>query len=108
MIVAMAMPLIEKTGMLLAQSTPTEFDVDTFSGELRAIPGVEGMHNLRVWRLYEERTVASVHVALSEETSCTASLPAIGRHFMTHGVIDLTVEACLDETRCRSKENPEE
>ncbi|GFF55116.1 metal ion resistance protein/transporter (Zrc1), putative [Aspergillus udagawae] len=48
-------------------SVPLGVDPDDVKHDLEAIPGVESVHELHIWRLNQEKTLASVHLAVSDE-----------------------------------------
>ncbi|GIK03828.1 hypothetical protein Aspvir_007903 [Aspergillus viridinutans] len=62
-----SLPLVRKSGTILLQSVPLGVDPEDVKHDLEAIPGVESVHELHIWRLNQEKTLASVHLAVSDE-----------------------------------------
>ncbi|KAH3447692.1 hypothetical protein KXW39_003452 [Aspergillus fumigatus] len=54
-------------GTILLQSVPLGVDPEDVKHDLEAIPGVESVHELHIWRLNQEKALASVHLAVSDE-----------------------------------------
>lgn len=92
LIMAVAMPLIKRTGLVLMDCIPPGLCPDQLESEIRALPGVGEVHTLRVWQLNETETLASVHFVLSDATSGTAVRHAIRRCLKNHGIDSMTVE----------------
>ncbi|KAK9638178.1 hypothetical protein HCH54_009041 [Aspergillus fumigatus] len=77
-----SLPLVRKSGTILLQSVPLGVDPEDVKHDLEAvsidagyvstkltrfkIPGVESVHELHIWRLNQEKALASVHLAVSE------------------------------------------
>ncbi|GFF40683.1 metal ion resistance protein/transporter (Zrc1), putative [Aspergillus udagawae] len=59
--------LVRKSGTILLQSVPLGVDPEDVKHDLEAIPGVESVHELHIWRLNQEKALASVHLAVSDE-----------------------------------------
>ncbi|KAF2666602.1 cation diffusion facilitator family metal ion transporter [Microthyrium microscopicum] len=66
MILLSSLPLVKKTGHILLQSPPTGLDVDDIKHDLEAIPGIKSVHELHVWRLNQQKSLASAHVILED------------------------------------------
>ncbi|KAF7179305.1 hypothetical protein CNMCM7691_008238 [Aspergillus felis] len=62
-----SLPLVRKTGAILLQSAPLGVDPEDVKHDLEAIPGVESVHELHIWQLNQEKALASVHLAVSDE-----------------------------------------
>ncbi|KAL8298535.1 hypothetical protein RB600_003181 [Gaeumannomyces tritici] len=70
-ILVTAVPLVRKSGEILLQSVPDNVDPDDVIHDLEKIPGVQSVHELRIWRLDQRETVASVHIMVEDEDICT-------------------------------------
>lgn len=81
MIFCSALPLTRESGHILLGSIPPDFKLADLTHSLKAIPGVVSVHELRVWRLNQDETIASAHVVVSplssENTSPRSSSPPI-------------------------------
>lgn len=53
-----------RSGMVLLQSTPTSFSIERIAAELKRLPGVARLDELRIWQLNEEQSIASVKIIL--------------------------------------------
>jgi cobalt-zinc-cadmium efflux system protein len=60
---------------ILVQAAPPGMDMDEVQGELAALAGVVGVHDLHVWTLTSDMEVASAHIVVAAGTD-------------THGVLD--------------------
>ncbi|KAL8382815.1 hypothetical protein RB595_006544 [Gaeumannomyces hyphopodioides] len=69
-ILVTAVPLVRKSGEILLQSAPDNVDPDDVIHDLEKIPGVQSVHELRIWRLDQRETVASVHIVVEDEDFC--------------------------------------
>lgn len=92
MILLSSIPLVKNSGKILMQSAPRGVDFDDVKHDLEKIPGIESVHELHIWRLDQQKAIASAHVVVSEdnvtsfmETSKTVKecLHAYGVHSMT-------------------------
>lgn len=110
MIFLTAVPLTRRSGAILLQTAPAgivledvkhdiervsflfSFYIDFLAAKQRQIPGVESVHELHIWRLNQEKVVASAHIVI-ERTTVTGfmdrakvimeCLHAYGVHFAT-------------------------
>ncbi|GAM35816.1 cation diffusion facilitator family metal ion transporter [Talaromyces pinophilus] len=67
-ILTTSVPLVRNSGRILLESVPSGINLDDVRHDLETIPGVLSVHELHVWRLNQEKALASVHVAISNET----------------------------------------
>lgn len=54
---------------ILTQASPGHVDVDALTGDLSALPGVTGVHDLHVWTLTTGMDVATVHLECEGSSS---------------------------------------
>ncbi len=54
---------------ILLEKTPDNIDVASFRAEVEKIEGVKDMHHLHIWSLDGEKTMATVHIKLSENSN---------------------------------------
>lgn len=92
LIVGISIPLIRRSGMLLAESTPEMFKQDQLFHKLLAVPGVVMVHKMKVWRLNEQQTIASAHVLLNDEKPWIEVREAVRGCFYMHGIDIVTIE----------------
>ncbi|KAJ5175365.1 uncharacterized protein N7482_001242 [Penicillium canariense] len=68
MIFLSSIPLVRTTGLILLESAPNEVDLNDVQHDLEKVPGVHSIHELHIWRLNQRKTIASVHVVVSESS----------------------------------------
>ncbi|BCR87098.1 putative di-, tri-valent inorganic cation transporter [Aspergillus chevalieri] len=68
MIILTSLPLMRHSGHILLESLPNGVSVDDVRHDLELIPGVLAIHELHIWRLNQQKVLASVHVVVSERT----------------------------------------
>ncbi|GAB7356016.1 hypothetical protein MBLNU459_g6637t1 [Dothideomycetes sp. NU459] len=73
MISSSAIPLIRKSGHILLGSAPPTLKVAELTRALKEIPGLVSVHELRVWRLNQDETIASAHIVVSPPSSPDAT-----------------------------------
>ncbi|KAF2868191.1 cation efflux protein [Massariosphaeria phaeospora] len=67
MILLTALPLTKRSGTILLESAPPGVNLAHVQHDLEALPGVQSVHELHVWRLDQRKAIASAHVVVSEE-----------------------------------------
>ena len=75
---------------ILTQASPADVDVDALTGDLSALPGVTGVHDLHVWTLTTGMDVATVH--LECEGSSSMVLDRARSLLSTYGLDHATVQ----------------
>jgi zinc transporter 1 len=68
MILGTSIPLIKSSGRILLQSGPAGVDLTHVKDDLQALPGVSSVHDLHIWRLNEQKTIATAHVVTEDDT----------------------------------------
>ncbi|KAK0641599.1 cation efflux protein [Cercophora newfieldiana] len=66
MILISAMPLLRRSGAILLQGAPSTVDASEIQEDLEMIPGIASVHELHIWQLDENKTVASAHLVFSD------------------------------------------
>ncbi|VBB83954.1 Putative Inorganic ion transporter [Podospora comata] len=61
-----AIPILRESGTILLQSAPAGVILVDIKHDIMKIPGVLAVHELHVWRLNEEKSIASAHVVVSD------------------------------------------
>jgi len=67
LLLAGAVPLVTAAARILLQVAPPGVDVADVERRIKSVKGVRGVHDLHVWQLDGNRTVASVHVAVADD-----------------------------------------
>ncbi|KAI5921271.1 cation efflux protein [Camillea tinctor] len=65
MILLSSIPLVKNSGRILMQTAPRGVDLDDVKHDLEKIPGIESVHELHIWRLDQQKAIASAHVVVS-------------------------------------------
>ncbi|OAA47590.1 cation efflux system protein czcD [Metarhizium rileyi] len=68
MIFLTAIPLTKSSGSILLQIAPRGMDLEDVKHDIEMIPGIESVHELHIWRLDQQKVVASVHVVIHDGT----------------------------------------
>ena len=96
--------LLRTSGDVLLESTPRGVDIAEVEAKIRAVDGVEAVHDLHVWSLSSEVRALSAHVIVEghpslEEAQAVAThvKAAISQPFsIAHATIELECEGCVD------------
>lgn len=67
MIFISAIPLTRNSGAILLQSAPRGVEIEDVKHDLEQIPGIESVHELHIWRLDQQKAIASAHVVVSDQ-----------------------------------------
>ena len=89
-VVPRAIKLAGSALRILTQASPADVDVDALTGDLSALPGVTGVHDLHVWTLTTGLDVATVH--LECEGSSSMVLDRARSLLSTYGLDHATVQ----------------
>lgn len=68
MILGTSIPLIKSSGRILLQSGPLGVDIAEVKQDLQELPGVSSVHELHIWRLNQQKTIASAHVVTEDDS----------------------------------------
>jgi len=66
LIMLSSLPLVKNSGSILLESVPLGVNLDDVKHDLEKIPGVTSLHELHVWRLSQNKAIASAHIVTSE------------------------------------------
>ncbi|KAJ1543325.1 hypothetical protein HK405_009363, partial [Cladochytrium tenue] len=69
LIVWSTVPLVKSAAFILLQGVPASVQIDRLRQEIRMLPGILDVHEFHVWGLSDFKSVASVHILVSEPTS---------------------------------------
>ena len=73
-ILSMSVGMFKRTAAILMDNTPPELDLDAVVTEMRATPGVLGVHHLHVWELDEKEVALEAHVVMDEPLDVLAMI----------------------------------
>ncbi|MDX9991043.1 MAG: cation diffusion facilitator family transporter [Anaerolineales bacterium] len=86
---------------ILLESTPSDIDMEKMLDEIRAVPGVESVHDLHVWSITENMRMLSAHiVAADQPISAGAGIQAAIRQLLAehyqieHATLQLECACC--------------
>ncbi|CAK7228132.1 hypothetical protein SBRCBS47491_006800 [Sporothrix bragantina] len=68
MILLSSIPLVKNSGTILMESAPRGVDIQDVKHDLEKIDGIESVHELHIWRLDQQKAIASAHVVVSDQT----------------------------------------
>lgn len=86
---------------ILLESTPADVNVNQLLDDLKAIPGVEGVHDLHVWSITENMRMLSAHIVTTDQPiSAGAALQKqikqvlAERYHIEHATLQLECACC--------------
>ncbi|KAJ5964555.1 uncharacterized protein N7479_004431 [Penicillium vulpinum] len=99
LIILSSFPLMRRAGMILLESVPTGVEMCDVKHDLERIKGVSSIHELHIWRLNQQKTLASVHVVVSENSveEFMKTAQVINECFHAYGIHSITLQPELEE-----------
>ncbi|KAF2672911.1 cation efflux family protein [Microthyrium microscopicum] len=94
MILLSALPLVRNSGSILLESVPLGVDIDDIQYDLEKVEGVVSIHELHVWRLSQDKALASAHVLTSDDslTSFMNQARLINQCLHAYGIHSTTLQ----------------
>ncbi|KAJ5397723.1 hypothetical protein N7509_005836 [Penicillium cosmopolitanum] len=94
MIMISSIPLIRRSGHILLESAPIGLDLNDVQHDLEKVPGVHSIHELHIWRLNQQKTLASVHVVVSDPSvsGFLKTAKTINECFHAYGIHSATLQ----------------
>lgn len=100
-----ALRLLKSTADVLLESTPAGLDVEELASEIRAVPGVEDVHDLHVWGLTAEMRMMTAHVLVAghptleeaQGVGVEVKRRVAATHDIRHATLELECEGCVDD-----------
>ncbi|KAL4892357.1 cation diffusion facilitator family metal ion transporter [Aspergillus ambiguus] len=94
MIMLSSIPLVRNSGMILLQSAPNDVDPTLVQMDLEKIPGILAVHELHIWRLNQQKTLASVHIVMAAGPApdWAGLTRAVNECFHTYGIHSATLQ----------------
>jgi len=94
MIFFSSIPLVKKSGLILLESAPSGVKPQDIKHDIEKLDGVIAVHELHVWRLNQQKTLASAHITVSETQ--LKSFQALARSatecFHAYGIHGVTLQ----------------
>ena len=84
-------PIFKECTRILMEGSPRSKDLQIISEDIKRIPGVVALLELRVWNINESKAVLTAKVAVLD-TRAPAVLPAIKQVCREHRIFHSTVE----------------
>lgn len=86
--------LVKRSGIMLMGSVPSNVQLEDVKHDLEKIPGIQSVHELHIWRLNQQKTLASVHIVTSEKTlsSFAGIARIINECFHAYGIHSATLQ----------------
>ncbi|KAJ5748023.1 uncharacterized protein N7511_009719 [Penicillium nucicola] len=99
LILLSSMPIMRQAGLILLECVPTGVDMGDVTHDLERIPGVHSIHELHIWRLNQQKTLASVHVVVSENSveDFMRIARVINECFHAYGIHSVTLQPELSD-----------
>lgn len=85
-------PLLKESALILLQTVPKQIDIKHLVKELRAVEGVEEVHELHVWQLAGSRIIATAHIKCEDPASYMQVAKTIKDVFHNHGIHATTIQ----------------
>ncbi len=91
---------------ILAESAPSSVDVDAVRGDLEAVRGVTGVHDLHIWSLTSNMDLATAHLVVADEADLHSVLDNASNLMKTtwgidHATLQVEPEShadCIEQT----------
>lgn len=84
--------LVLRSTDVLLEAAPRHVKVAELEAAIRAVPGVEGVHDLHVWSVSDGMVAMSAHACVEDPAGHQAALEAIHRTARAHGIQHVTVQ----------------
>jgi cobalt-zinc-cadmium efflux system protein len=95
--------LLKESMNILLEGVPDGIDVEAVVRAIKAVPGVQDVHEMHIWALSSNKTSLSVHVVTSAETSAIRQIEVIrsmlaDRFDIRHSTIQCELTPCGEAT----------
>ncbi|MFH2104542.1 MAG: cation diffusion facilitator family transporter [Chloroflexota bacterium] len=94
--------IIRESVDILMEATPADIDMEAMIGDIQAVPGVRGVHDLHVWAINQSLRTLSAHLLtddlpVSAGVSIQAAVTKMLRekHGVSHATLQLECEGCM-------------
>lgn len=85
-------PLLKESALILLQTVPKQIDIKNLLKELRAVHGVDEVHELHVWQLAGSRIIATAHIKCEDPASYMHMAKTLKDVFHDHGIHATTIQ----------------
>ena len=93
-------PLFKETSFILLQTIPKHLEIQRIKTQLlEAVPEINGIHELHVWRLTDEKVIASAHLTRTTLSNYMIVADKVKKFFHSIGIHSVTIQyECDDDT----------
>ncbi|KAF9892335.1 hypothetical protein FE257_002112 [Aspergillus nanangensis] len=90
---------VRQAGLILLESTPNGLDPTDVKHDLEKIPGILAVHELHIWRLNQQKTMASVHLVIADELgpNFKGLTRVVNECFHAYGIHSATLQPEFEE-----------
>ena len=93
-----SIPLFKETSFILLQTIPKHLEIQRIKSQLlETIPEVNGIHELHVWRLTNEKIIASAHLNRTNLSNYMAVADKVKKFFHSIGIHSVTIQYECDD-----------
>ncbi len=93
-----AIPLFRDTSYILLQTIPKYLQIHRVKSDLlETIPEINGIHELHVWRLTNEKVIASAHLNRSSLSNYMSVADKVKKFFHSIGIHSVTIQYEFDD-----------
>jgi cobalt-zinc-cadmium efflux system protein len=96
-----AWKIVRESVDILLEATPRSLDMDALVADIKAVPGVRGIHDLHVWSINQQMRALSVHVLTDDvsisrgaETQLSLNAMLAECYAITHTTLQLECADC--------------
>ncbi|CAF1259396.1 unnamed protein product [Adineta ricciae] len=102
-----ALPLFRDTSYILLQTIPNHLEIGEIKSQLlTTIPEVYGIHELHIWRLTNEKVIATAHLSRSNLSNYMLVADKVKQFFHSIGIHSVTIQyECEDDTKIDRKQD---
>lgn len=91
-------PLFKETSFILLQTIPKHLEIHQIKTQLlETIPEINGIHELHVWRLTDEKIIASAHLNRTNLSNYMLVADKVKKFFHSIGIHSVTIQYECDD-----------
>jgi zinc transporter 1 len=96
-------PLFKDTSFILLQTIPKHLEIHQIKTQLlETIPEINGIHELHVWRLTDEKIIASAHLNRTNLSNYMSVADKVKKFFHSIGIHSITIQYECDDDHITS------
>ena len=99
-------PLFKETSSILLQTIPKHLEINRIKTQLLAnVPEIEGIHELHVWRLTDQKIIATAHLSRKNLSNYMSVADKVKKFFHSIGIHSVTIQYEYDDETNNVTEN---